>query len=824
MTVAAFFRDTRIQGILAADKTTPHPELLQEFFEQFGYDACAPAQLLALADFALRCGDEGVAREALERAVAAGQNTPQAYHKLGRLALSQKNPTEAGGFFEKAVAADPQFAFGYMGLARALHAQGLKDAALAAAERFMAFGTRPQAPRELSLLAEMADYFFDAQQRPRAQPLYEFVVRFGADRPRDAVRLADIYINKGEYEAAKTLMLEQEARGRLDHWGKRALAVAYSHLGDHARALALAEEALLAEPTSRPCLTGYLDVVAREADPAHMRDALARNAALLGPQGVLELQARLQLTDGDFAGAEAALSAVEFAYQSRLYHLCYEMGYAALGEGELDLALRVAERLGKLAPNDSFVKLLRVDAYFRQQMWDSAGAVLAGMTEAESARPQAILKRFEFACFTNDAALADTLSERLQAMDLPTRQYMLPVFRFFAERQRWDDLVDRALPWLAPDLNYRQIGYVLFRAAKYTERQAQMVAAVEALKGWPAHDGLVRLRANLLFDLADDLAAVQRLAADASIAEDAVLRRRLAVKATIFASLHVGRRAMVLCSDRNYLCGTFVALHSAMGAATHRGLDVFVVVDDDLADLATRAAAAFVGAGMAVRVLAASAIVPDPAKLSPRYGLFTSGHRLAAAAYYRIYAAQYLQTLGVYERAIYLDGDILLRGDLDQLFAADLAGHPLAARLEPMRAEVRRAIALHGLENNRYFNSGVLLFDLRHERLAAALDRAIAAVMDDDTKLLFHDQCALNLGFRADFADLDGAWNTAVIESDSLAEVPAAAALLHFLERPKPWSAAYGGDAGALWADQWRAAAAFMGEAVALEMFRLIQD
>ena len=105
-----------------------------------------------------------------------------------------------------------------------------------------------------------------------------------------------------------------------------------------------------------------------------------------------------------------------------------------------------------------------------------------------------------------------------------------------------------------------------------------------------------------------------------------------------------------------------------------------------------------------------------------------------------------------------------------------------------------------------------------------ALDRAIAAVMDDDTKLLFHDQCALNLGFRADFADLDGAWNTAVIESDSLAEVPADAALLHFLERPKPWSAAYGGDAGALWADQWRAAAAFMGEAVALEMFRLIQD
>ena len=824
MTVAAFFRDSRIQGVLAGDKSSPRPELLEEFFGLYGYEACAPAQLLALSDLAIRCGDDAVAQEALRLAVKAGHNIHLAYYKLGRLALAQKDAAGGATFFASATAADPAFAFGWMGLARALHAQGLKDAALEAAERFMTFGTRPQAPRELAVLGDLADYLFDARQRDRAQALYEFVVRHNAERPRDAVRLADIYIGQGQYQPANTLLLDQEARGRLDHWGKRTLAISFSHLGDHARALAIAEAALAAEPSSRPVLTGYLDVLARAADPARMRDALARHGAALGPQGVQELQARLKLLASDLPGAVALLAAVEFPYQSRLYYLSFETGYAALADGELDLGLSVAERLGKLAPDDSFVKLLRIDACFRQQMWEQAGEILAGMTAAENARPQVVLKRFEHACFTGDAAQADALSEQLQTMDQPTRLFMLPVFRFFAERQLWDDLVDRALTWLGPDLNYRQIGYVLFRAAKYTRRQAQMVAAIEVLEGWAEHAGLVRLRANLLFDMADNLAAVARLAADASIAEDAVLRHRLAVKARVLAAAEAGRRALVVCSDRNYLSATFVALHSLIADVTLRGLDVFMVVDDDLAALAERAAVAFLNAGVSVSVIAASSIVPDNAALSPRYGIFTSGHRLAAAAYYRIYAARYLQQRGVHDRALYLDGDILLRGNLDRLFATDLNGRPLAARLEPMRPEVRRAIALHGLQDGRYFNSGVLLFDLKHDRLAPALERAIAAVTDGDTKLLFHDQCALNVGFRADFVDLDIAWNTPVTESDSLAEVPADAAILHFLERPKPWSAAYGGDAGVLWADQWRAASAFIGETTSLEMFGLIQD
>ncbi|MEJ0048087.1 MAG: glycosyltransferase [Rhodospirillales bacterium] len=96
--------------------------------------------------------------------------------------------------------------------------------------------------------------------------------------------------------------------------------------------------------------------------------------------------------------------------------------------------------------------------------------------------------------------------------------------------------------------------------------------------------------------------------------------------------------------------------------------------------------------------------------------------------------------------------------------------------------------------------------------------------MDDAVTLLFHDQCALNLGFRNDFADLDERWNSVVTEPTLLADVPGDAAILHFLDRPKPWSAAHGGEAAMLWFEHWRETAAFIGENTAVELFALIAD
>jgi lipopolysaccharide biosynthesis glycosyltransferase/tetratricopeptide (TPR) repeat protein len=789
-------------------------------------DVDSITELLDRADAAASRGDVASARALLDRAIQSGEQMHLAHHRRGRLEVDQADPAIAGLHFHAGIEADPNFPFNWIGAAAALHAQGRKHTALESAERFMAFGVRPHDDTAFTLLADLGDVLFDAGDRRRSLPFYDFVVRFGADQPRDAVRLAEGLIVAEDFEGAKRVLLAQQERGRLDEWGHRALALAHSRLNDHQSALAQAEIALRLKPDNDGFVGTYLDVLVRAGNMDAFRDALARLGDLLPRDAVRELSARLKLDAQDFAGAVGEMMDAEIVYQSRLYYLQFETAYKALAANLPGQAIILGERLGAVAPDDIAIKLLRIEIFFGHLMWEEAGRLLASMSDLENQNPYVILRRLEYVSFVGDTVTAQELCAVIETMVLPDRQFMLPVFRFLAERQEWQRVVDRALPWLDAHFNYPQIGYVFFRAAKNTRRQADMIATIEAVADWQNYPDLVKLRANLACDCAETLRAIDQLAHDPTVIADTGFQHRLAVKREVLARALAlkGRRAVFFCTDRNYLCATIVALHTATRAVDLARTDFFVVVDEDIAGLTRAAVTAFSDLGVSVTVVPASDVVPPADKLYARYGLFTSGHLLAEAAYYRIYFARYLQDLGSYDRAVYLDSDILVRGDLRDLFSRNLTGHPLAARLEPMRPEVRRAIALHGLADDRYFNSGVILFDLTSDRLLVGLDGAVHAIADDETTLLYHDQCALNLGFRSDFADLDNAWNYAVTEETALAAVPPEAAVLHFLARPKPWSAAYGGEAGVVWFDQWRETAALIGEAAAVEIFGLIQD
>jgi lipopolysaccharide biosynthesis glycosyltransferase len=62
---------------------------------------------------------------------------------------------------------------------------------------------------------------------------------------------------------------------------------------------------------------------------------------------------------------------------------------------------------------------------------------------------------------------------------------------------------------------------------------------------------------------------------------------------------------------------------------------------------------------------------------------------------------------------LYLDSDIIIHGDITELFEMDLLGFPFGAvpdALTDKDREIRTKIALDG--NAHYFNGGVLLIDL----------------------------------------------------------------------------------------------------------------
>ena len=161
------------------------------------------------------------------------------------------------------------------------------------------------------------------------------------------------------------------------------------------------------------------------------------------------------------------------------------------------------------------------------------------------------------------------------------------------------------------------------------------------------------------------------------------------------------------------------------------------------------------------------------------------GH-ITQAMYYRYLFADMLpQTV---TRLIYLDADIICKGDILPLWQSDLQGKVLGAVRD--YGEAKSCVRI-GLKSGRYFNSGVLLMDLvkwRQQKLTQKLFVWLEQV--GSTKILWGDQDALNGVVDGEFAELSKIFNGIVINNTALNE-DLAVVLVHYIDYIKPWHIYY---------------------------------
>jgi lipopolysaccharide biosynthesis glycosyltransferase len=156
-----------------------------------------------------------------------------------------------------------------------------------------------------------------------------------------------------------------------------------------------------------------------------------------------------------------------------------------------------------------------------------------------------------------------------------------------------------------------------------------------------------------------------------------------------------------------------------------------------------------------------------------------------------------------FRRAIYLDSDLLVLGDLGEIWDADLCGRPLGAVEDVFRrmAEGLPSWRELGLDPEaRYFNAGVMLVDLerwREERIGAAV---LEAVERHAPLFRWHDQDALNATLAGRWLDLDPHWNVGIesfwprtwmgstYSREAYESLVARPKIVHFCGVPKPWS------------------------------------
>lgn len=161
-----------------------------------------------------------------------------------------------------------------------------------------------------------------------------------------------------------------------------------------------------------------------------------------------------------------------------------------------------------------------------------------------------------------------------------------------------------------------------------------------------------------------------------------------------------------------------------------------------------------------------------------------AGDFFSSAVYY--YRAFIPMLFPLYKKAVYIDSDVILRGDIGELFDIELGDNALAARRDPkvtdiveFRDYVDKAV---GVPHEEYVNSGVQVMNLKQMRKIKYLSTMIELIREYDADLVAPDQDYLNIILRGQIIPLDPVWN-----AEPVRDLPRNVKLVHFNLFNKPW-------------------------------------
>ena len=155
-----------------------------------------------------------------------------------------------------------------------------------------------------------------------------------------------------------------------------------------------------------------------------------------------------------------------------------------------------------------------------------------------------------------------------------------------------------------------------------------------------------------------------------------------------------------------------------------------------------------------------------------------------ASIFYRIFiAALYPE----YKKAIYLDCDITVIGDISKMYEIDLGDNifgvvsdDVIASVEQFRIYAREGI---GVDDKKYFNSGVLLMNLEKYREEKIKERFVYLLVKYNFETAAPDQDYLNVLCKDKVLYLERGWDRMSTDEDYDGELY----IIHYNNFRKPW-------------------------------------
>ena len=263
------------------------------------------------------------------------------------------------------------------------------------------------------------------------------------------------------------------------------------------------------------------------------------------------------------------------------------------------------------------------------------------------------------------------------------------------------------------------------------------------------------------------------------------------------------RIAIAFICDDNYVMPTLAAITSIIKNKSHDSmLDIFIVT----ADLSEENIHVFsLFKSDTVNII----IKNETAVHFQSMHNYVDGKQKTRITTTALLKFKFAEIITEYDKLLYLDGDIIVREDLSQLYGTDIANYFCAAVLNTSCLyldSLNNSMSAYMLVYRRYFNSGVLLLNLDRMRkensaeilLQAKIDMADAYFMDQDQLNAVFDGHVklLPIRYNAQYVNLVRAANRFSISAlnkiyetnyTTLQDVADDAAIVHYASADKPW-------------------------------------
>jgi|GEM_PF-613159 len=153
------------------------------------------------------------------------------------------------------------------------------------------------------------------------------------------------------------------------------------------------------------------------------------------------------------------------------------------------------------------------------------------------------------------------------------------------------------------------------------------------------------------------------------------------------------------------------------------------------------------------------------------------------------------------ERALYLDCDTIVNAPLPEIFKIDMGGKTVAGAMDCWWKKFDRRIGFP--KGYRYFNSGVLLIDMKRWREVGMERKLFDFLSENPEKARLLDQTILNLVLQHEYFNLPIAYNFQYVPSfleescylcdaSEYVDTLPAPKIVHFVGMYKPWNVGLG--------------------------------